>query len=142
MIVKKRKVFLLSVVLNFAIMGYLLTICVYKPNFSVNHWDNINVRQIEQSDISPQKKLLIKTTLIDLRKYEQSRYKEIRSYNKELRNIMTREQFDSIAYQRQSEKIKLLKQEIVTRFHDTIKELAAKLDANERQVLAASFKRI
>ena len=136
---KKIKIILtVSVVLNVLLIGVLVGMSAdeYK--------DHRNKRAEFRSAVDklpPEKSKLVKKTMRGLHKETRKTRNELKKTRKKINKIISAPEFDESAYDVEIENLKRLQSEIMTKFGQVTKELAAQLGQEERKVIAELLKK-
>ena len=136
---KKIKIILtVSVVLNVLLIGVLVGMSAdeYK--------DHRNKRAEFRSAVDklpPENSKLVKKTMRGLHKETRKTRNELKKTRKKINKIISAPEFDESAYDVEIENLKRLQSEIMTKFGQVTKELAAQLGQEERKVIAELLKK-
>lgn len=128
---KMKIVFTASVLLNVVLAG-LAGGSTYK------HWRDDNMRRMEL-EMSPEGRNIVARTMQKAFTEGKPRMDEARAIKKEIKSILSAQQFDADAFEAQAQKLHEVMSDMGHKRIDVTKELASQLSASDRKILAEKF---
>ncbi len=136
---KKIKIVLtVSIILNVLLLGVLIGMS------ADDYKDHRNKRADFRSaldKLSPEKSKMVNKTMRSLHKETRKTRKEVKKTRNKINKILSAPEFDESAYDTEIKNLKKLQAEIMDKFSIVTKDLALKLEQDERKVMAELLKK-
>lgn len=129
---KMKIIFTLSVILNVLLIGWAAGEAIHK----FKGYDPV---EKVARDMSPEGRHIVAKTMQNAFREGRDRMREMRSAKKEIKSILTAEEFDAQAFEAAAEKMHSMFAEMGKKRIEVTKELAAQLSREDRAKLADGF---
>ena len=129
---------IISFVLNIVLIGFIAGNVSHRFFIKNSVWEK---PQEIPANLPPDKRELFSDTMQNVRADNQMIQRQIRETRRNIFSILTSPQFDEDSYNSEAEKLHQLRGRMMKRFSTATKELAKKLNQQERRALAEHLKR-
>lgn len=128
-----------SIILNLVFIAFFCGNYVQQCAWSKTPY--YNTKLIERSNLTDDKKQLIKNAFSELSEFKKSKMEEIVKAKKDLQKILDAKEFDFKAYKTKTETIKKIRADISDKITSTVTNIASKLNGEERKIIAKILKK-